>query len=351
MKSFQNKYLENLPITQNLLRTVRILGEYKGKQELFAKQIPQSLETLRQAAIIQSTESSNRIEGITAPIERIKALIADKTTPENRSEQEIAGYRDVLNMIHASYENIPVTSNVILQLHRDLFRFTERQGGKWKIVNNDITEQRPDGSMFVRFKPVSAFETPLAMEKLNEEFNELWQGEEIEKLILIPAYIFDFLSIHPFLDGNGRMARLLTLLLLYKAGYEVGRYISLEKLIEESKESYYDSLLKSSGEWHEGTHNLQFWAEYFLGVLIAAYREFEQRVGELTATRGAKTQMILDGLRGLPETFRVSELRNACPNVSLDMIRKVLDRLKTDGAVVCKGKGRNAVWRKYSNNF
>lgn len=351
MKSFQNKHLENFRITQNLLRTVRILGEFKGKQELFAKQIPQSLETLRQAAIIQSTESSNRIEGVTAPIARIKALVAEKTMPKNRSEQEIAGYRDVLTTIHGSYEHIPITNNVILQLHRDLFRFTEGEGGRWKMTDNEITEERPDGTTFVRFKPLSAFGTPAAMEKLNEEFNALWQGEEIEKLLLIPAYIFDFLSIHPFRDGNGRMARLLTLLLLYKAGYEVGRYISLEKLIEESKESYYDSLLKSSSEWHEGEHNLTFWTEYFLGVLIAAYREFEQRVGELTATRGAKTQMILDGLRGLPDTFRVSELRNACPNVSLDMIRKVLDGLKTENVVVCEGKGRNAVWRKYTNDF
>lgn len=351
MKSFQNKYLEKFPITQNLLRSVRILGEFKGKQELFTKQIPQSLETLRQAAIIQSTESSNRIEGVTAPIARIKALVAEKTTPQNRSEQEIAGYRDVLNTIHASFEHIPITNNLILQLHRDLFRFTEGEGGKWKMTDNDIREERPDGSIFVRFRPVSAFETPAAMEKLHEEFNALWQGEEVEKLMLIPAYIFDFLSIHPFRDGNGRMARLLTLLLLYKAGYEVGRYISLEKLIEDSKESYYDSLLKSSGEWHEGKHNLLFWTEYFLGVLIAGYREFEQRVGELTATRGAKTQMILDGLRGLPEAFRITDLEKACPQVSREMIYKVFNKLKAEGKLTCEGRGLNALWHKSGNNF
>lgn len=351
MKSLQDGYLEHFPITHNLLRTVRLLGEYKGKQDLFAQQIPQSLETLRQAAMIHSTESSNRIEGVTAPLARIKALVADKTSPRNRSEQEIAGYRDVLNTIHGNYPHIPVTGNVILQLHRDLFRFTDSPGGRWKMTDNEITETRADGTSFVRFQPLAAVATLSAMEDLNTDFKRLWQSEEVEKLLLIPAYVFDFLAIHPFRDGNGRMSRLLTLLLLYKAGYEVGRYISLEKLIEDSKESYYDALHKSSHGWHEGGHNLTYWTEYFLGVLIAGYREFEQRVGELTATRGAKTQMILDSLRGLPEKFRVSELVNACPNISLAMIRKVLDDLKDAGAVVCEGKGRNAVWRKGSNSF
>jgi len=346
MRSFQNKFLETSPITQSILRSVRLIGEYKGKQELFSRQIPQSLETLKQAAIIQSIESSNRIEGVTAPAKRIKAIAAEKTTPQNRSEQEIAGYRDVLNTIHANFKEIPVTNNIILQFHRDLFRYSEAGGGNWKSVDNDILEQRPDGTEFIRFKPVSSFGTPSAMDELTTEFNREWQAGETEKLILIPAYILDFLSIHPFRDGNGRMARLLSLLLLYKAGYEVGRYISLEKIVEDAKKTYYDTLYQSSRDWHEGKHNLLPWTEYFLGVIIAAYREFEARVGALSTTRGAKTQMIIDALNNLPERFRIADLEQAAPQVSRDMIRKVFAALKSEGKLVSEGMGPNASWRK-----
>jgi Fic family protein len=346
MKSFQNKLLETTPITQNILRSVRLLGEYKGKQDLFTRQIPQALETLKRAAIIQSIESSNRIEGVTAPTKRIIAIAAEKTTPQNRSEQEIAGYRDVLNTIHASFKDVPFNNNIILQFHRDLFKYSETEGGKWKPVDNDIVEEHSDGTKVIHFKPISAFGTPAAMEDLTSEFNREWQAGEIEKLILIPAYILDFLSIHPFRDGNGRMARLLSLLLLYKAGYEVGRYISLEKLVEDSKESYYDTLHKSSQNWHEAQHSLIPWTEYFLGLIIAACREFETRVGALNTARGAKTQMIFDALSGLPETFRIADLERAAPQVSRDMIRKVFAALKSEGRLVSEGMGPNAAWRK-----
>ena len=335
-----------MPVTQNILRSVRLLGEYKGKQDLFTRQIPQALETLKQTAIIQSIESSNRIEGVTAPTKRIKAIVAEKTTPQNRDEQEIAGYRDVLQTIHANFRDIPFNNNVILQFHRDLFKYSEAEGGKWKSVNNDIIEKRADGTDFIRFKPVSSFGTPAAMDELTTTFNREWQAGEIEKLILIPAYVLDFLSIHPFRDGNGRMARLLGLLLLYKAGYEVGRYISLEKLVEDSKESYYDTLYQSSREWHEGRHNLLPWTEYFLGQMIAAYRDFETRVGALNTARGAKTQMIFDALGSLPETFRIADLEQAAPQVSREMIRKVFAGLKKDGRLVSEGMGLNATWRK-----
>ncbi len=346
MKSFQNKFLETAPITQNILRSVRLLGEYKGKQELFTKQIPQALETLKQAAIIQSIESSNRIEGVTAPPKRIKEIAAEKTIPQNRSEQEIAGYRDVLQTIHASFADIPLNNNIILQFHRDLFKYSDAPGGKWKTVDNDIREKRADGTEFIRFKPVSAFGTEAAMAELTDNFNREWQSGEVEKLILIPAYILDFLSVHPFGDGNGRMARLLSLLLLYKAGYEVGCYISLERLVEDSKESCYETLYKSSQEWHDGKHNLLPWTEYFLGMLTAAYREFEMRVGALNTARGAKTGMIFDALRGLPETFRMTDLEQVAPQVSREMIRKVFAGLKKDGRLVSEGMGLNATWRK-----
>jgi Fic family protein len=349
MKSFEPGFLERQPITHNLLRTVRLLGEFKGKEDLFKEQFPQALETLRQVAIVQSTESSSRIEGVTAPAKRIQALVAEKTTPRNRSEQEIAGYRDALNTIHANQARMPVTTGVVLQLHRDLFRYADTPGGRWKPADNQIVEIGPDGTRRVRFQPVPAFLTSEYMEALHARFRDEWQAGEIDKLLLIPAYVLDFLCIHPFSDGNGRIARLLTLLLLYHAGFDVGRYVSLEKIIEQSKESYYDSLYQSSQGWHEGRHALLPWTEYLLGVLIAAYREFEARVGTLTVARGAKTQLILEAVRRLPDGFRMVDLERQCPNVSRDMIRVVLDRLKKDGAVWREGAGAGAVWRKRGN--
>jgi Fic family protein len=286
MKSFEQGLIEQQPINQGLLQTIRLIGEYKGKQELFKEQAPQVLETLRQAAVIQSTESSNRIEGITVPLERIKKLVTEKTTPRDRSEQEIAGYRDVLTTIHTSYAHIPFTPNIVLQLHRDLYQFAVNTGGRWKTVDNEISATYPDGTKVVRFRPIPAYATPEAMERLHEQFNRCWHSGAIEPLLLIPTYILDFLCIHPFLDGNGRMARLITLLLLYKAGYEVGRFISLERIVERTKESYYDTLYQSSQDWHEGQHNLLPWWEYFLGVMVlSAYREFETRVGVVVALR------------------------------------------------------------------
>lgn len=346
MKSFAPGFIERQPITQNLLRTVRLLGEFKGKETLFKEQIPQALETLRQAAIIQSTESSNRIEGITAPLKRIQALVAQKTTPRNRSEQEIAGYRDVLNSIHANHAHMPFTTGVVLQLHRDLYRYLEGAGGQWKSVNNEISEIRPDGTKILRFQPVPAFATPEYMENLHSRFHELWKLGEVEKLLLIPAYVLDFLCIHPFLDGNGRMARLLSLLLLYHAGFEVGRYMSLEKIIEQSKESYYDSLYQSSQGWHEGKHALLPWTEYFLGVLVAAYREFEQRVGMLTIARGAKTEMVLEAIRAMHGEFSVRDLQDRCPHAGIDLIRRILREQRLAGGLKCLGRGPDARWRK-----
>jgi len=214
-------------------------------RSLYKQQTPAVLETLRQVAIIQSTESSNRIEGVIVPAERIKELVEQKATPRNRSEQEVAGYRDVLNTIHANHPHMPFTPNVVLQLHRDLYQFVPQQGGRWKATNNEIAEILPDGTRIVRFLPVPAHLTPAAMNRLHERFDELWDRGEIDPLLLIATYVFDFLCIHPFTDGNGRMARLLTLLLLYRAGYEVGRYVSLEKIVENHDTGYYNRQLGS----------------------------------------------------------------------------------------------------------
>ena len=346
MKSFEPGFLENHPITHNLVQTIRLIAEFKGKQDLYKEQSPQLLETLRQAAIIQSTESSNRIEGITAPIDRIREIVAKKAAPRNRSEQEIAGYREVLTTIHTNYADIPFTTGVVLQLHRDLYQFEVGEGGKWKPVDNEITELRPDGTKVVRFKPVPAFQTQEAMEQLHKRFDDLLQSRQIDPLLLIPTYVLDFLCIHPFRDGNGRMARLLTLLLLYKSGFEVGRYISLEKMVEDTKDSYYGTLYQSSQNWHEAKHSLQPWWEYFLGVmLLGTYKEFERRVGLVTSRRGSKTEMALDTIRRFIGDFTIRDVQERCPNVGVDLLRRILREERAAGRLKCLGRGPTAKWR------
>jgi Fic family protein len=289
VRSFETGYLDRVPVSQNLLKTVRLLGEYKGRQDLFKAQAPQVLETLRQVAIIQSTESSNRIEGVTASPERIRELVARRTRPRDRSEQEIAGYRDALNSIHANHARMAFNASSVLALHGQVFRLVPGQGGHWKRKNNKIVALMPEGIRVVQFVPVEVRQTPAAMATLHERFDFRWDSGDIEPLFLIAAYVLDFLCIHPFSDGNGRLARLLTLLLLYRAGYEVGRYVSLERVVEDTKPGYYDTLYRSSQRWHQGKHDLTPWLEYFLGVmLVGAYQEFERRVGLVTTGRAAR---------------------------------------------------------------
>ena len=346
-KSFENGTLARQVVTQALLRSVRLAGEYRGKEALFSQQSPQVLQTLRERAVIQSTESSNRIEGVVAPAQRIRDLVAKRTEPANRSEQEIAGYRDVLNTIHTNFSDMLLTSDLVLQLHRDLYQFVPGGGGRWKSASNDITETRPDGTTVVRFKPLAPHLVPDAMAQLHERHRAALDSGAVDPLLLVPAYVLDFLCIHPFADGNGRMARLLSLLLLYQAGYQVGRYISLETAIEETKEGYYDSLSTSSQGWHEGRHTLVPWWEYFIGVmLVKAYREFEERVGVTNARRGAKREMILDAVSRLPNRFRYADLERALPAVSRPTIARALRELRVDGAIRCLRPGRDATWEK-----
>ena len=349
MKSFDAALLEKQRIPQSLLRTIRLLGEYKGKEEVYKQQSPQVLETLRQTAIIQSTESSNRIEGVVAPHDRIVKIVQKKLKPANRSEQEIAGYRDVLNTIHANHANMDFTVNLVLQMHRDLFKFTSEKGGRWKATQNEIEEVRANGKKFVRFTPVPPHLTEDAMRSLHERFKKANESHQFEPLLLIPAYVLDFLCIHPFRDGNGRMARLISLLLLYQSGFEVGRFVSLENVIEETRDSYYDTLYSSSQKWHQAKHSLVPWWDYFLGVmLLSAFREFEKRAGVLTSVRGAKTATVLDAIERLPNGFRMVDLERAAPNVTREMIRVVLNRLKKENRVYCKGRGSGAIWLKHS---
>lgn len=346
-KSFENGVLARQAISLGLLHSVRLVGEYRGKEALFRQQSPQVLQALRNSALIHSTESSNRIEGVVAPPQRVRDLVAGRTQPENRSEQEIAGYREVLNTIHTNFADMPLTSNAVLQLHRDLFQFVPGGGGRWKATDNDIRETRSDGTTVVRFTPVAAHLTADAMARLHDAYRATLDTGTVEPLLLIPAYVLDFLCIHPFADGNGRMARLLTLLLLYRGGYEVGRYISLEAVIEGTKEGYYESLYASSQGWHDGQHSLVAWWEYFVGVLLVkAYRDFEARVGVTGARRGAKRDMIRDAVSRLPNRFRYADLEHALPAISRPTIARALRELRAEGAVRCTKPGRDATWEK-----
>ena len=345
MKSLTEAFLSNLSFSHEQLSMLKLIGSYQGKQALFYEQSPEVLESLQKVSVIESTESSNRIEGIIAPHNRIADLVLKNTMPKNRSEEEIAGYRDVLNLLHQSASDMPVMINVILQLHHYMHQYVASEGGKWKSVDNKIEEKLPDGTINVRFIPVSAFETSQAMDSLVSGYHDCLEKWNLEPLIVIPVFVLDFLCIHPFRDGNGRCSRLLTLLLLYHFGYEVGRYISLERVFEESKESYYNALGKSSQGWHDGEHNILPWIGYFWGVLLKAYREFEERVGYITSGKGSKTEQVKVYVQRMIKPFSVSDIEKACPGVSRDTIRLVLRSMRDDGAIEATGMGRGAKWK------
>ena len=345
MHSLNIKYLETLNFSAEQVSVLKKIGEFMGKQELFSRQTPEVLESLQQVAIIESSESSNRLEGVTAPHDRIEALVLKSTTPKNRSEQEIAGYRDALALIHESARYMDFTVNIILQCHSIVYRYMPDDGGRWKMVDNEIVEKNPDGSVKrIRFKPVSAIQTPLAMDTLAKTYKEDINQHHKEPLVVIPLTILDFLCIHPFTDGNGRVARLLTLLLLYHFDYQVGRYISLERIFEESKETYYETLEKSSIGWHQGKHDSFPWMNYFWGVLIRAYQEFEERVGKIRTGKGSKTEQIRMAVNRRIGPFAISDIESDCPGISRDMIRTVLRQLRDEKAIVLQGKGRGAKW-------
>lgn len=346
MHSFNEQFLSKLQIPHHLITVIRHIGEHKGKQELYQRQAPEMLDNLRTVAMIQSTESSNRLEGIIADFERIKELVAENTAPANRSESEIAGYRDVLNTIHSNHKNIPISVSIVLQLHRDMMKYAGKEGGRWKSVQNEITQLNPDGSRQIRFMPVEPFQTKAFMENLHQKFDDALKQQVVDPLILISLYVFDFLCIHPFLDGNGRMARLMTVLLLYHQGFEVGRYISLERIVEQSRDSYYDTLYRSSQRWHDGRHDVLPWMEYIISTILAAYQEFEIRMGRISSGHGSKADMVQNAIDGFIGDFTLSDLKNACPTVGRDWIRALLQRLKHEGKVRAIGKGRYARWRK-----
>jgi Fic family protein len=345
MRSLESAYLSHLTFDAAQLATIQRLGEARGRQDLFVAQIPEQLEVLRQAAVVESSKSSNRIEGIVAAPGRVEAIVLKAAAPRDRSEQEIAGYRDALQLIHESHGHMNLTANVVLQLHSMLFRYLPSEGGVWKATDNETMERDAQGQITrVRFTPVRAVATPGAMRALTSAYEAVRREGRLDPLILVPLAVLDLLCIHPFRDGNGRVARLLTLLLLYHFRYRVGRHISLERVIEGSKETYYEALERSSQGWHDRRHDSRPWLDYFWGVLLRAYRECEERVGTLSMGRGSKTQQVRDAVDRRVGPFSISEIEADCPGVSRDMVRVVPRQLRDERMITPQGKGRGARW-------
>ena len=343
MRTFNYSAIKEQKWDSDVLGLIAAIYKEAGKQELYLKQRPEELEKLVEIAKIQSTEASNAIEGIVTTSTRIRQLVEEKTTPRNRDEQEIAGYRDVLSIIHESFDAIPITQNYILQLHKILYSHMNNPlAGRTKSVQNYITATYPDGHVETLFTPLAPYETPEALDRICAEYNRVIGNMELEPLIAIPVFIHDFLCIHPFNDGNGRMSRLLTTLLLYRNGYEVGKYISIEKHIEKTKGAYYDALEEASKGWHEETDDPTPFIKYMLGVVLACYREFEERVqiiGESTAIeiKGGKPKSVAvkskayDIVKAAVDTkvgkFTKKEIANICPIISEKSVEAALRKL------------------------
>lgn len=300
------------------------------------------LKTLLEAALIQSIGASNRIEGIYTSDKRLEELVSQKAEPRNRSEQEIAGYREVLATIHESYEYINLRPNIILQLHRDLYSYSQAgAGGNYKNSDNVIAETDTEGHQKARFIPVPAFQTAEAMDELCSRFLEAWEADKIDKLILIPMFILDFLCIHPFNDGNGRMSRLLTLHLFYKAGYIVGKYVSMEMLIEKTKETYYEALQASSAGWHEGENTYEPFVKYYLGIILKAYNEFENRVEHLKYRKLTKPERIKAIIDNKVGKITKKEIMEQCPDISKITVERTLADLLKSEYIAKVGAGRS----------
>lgn len=343
---FQTKWQQLL--VPDIVALLTQIHEFKGEQNLFVEAHSDTLTHLVDIAKIQSAEASNKIEGIYTSDDRLKKIILDKTTPRSRNEQEIAGYRDVLATIHESYEYIPLRPTMILQLHRDLYKFSgSATGGNYKNADNMIAEIDAEGKRFVRFQPVPAWETPEAVECACNAYREALQSD-IDPLLAIPMFILDLLCIHPFNDGNGRMSRLLTLLLLYRSGYIVGKYISIEKVIEQSKETYYETLQQSSVGWHDGINDYAPFVRYLLGVIVAAYRDFSSRVQLLTASGMSKPERIRELIKDTLGKITKAEIMKKCPDVSQATVQRTLIELQKKDEIIKLSGGRYTayIWNR-----
>ena len=346
MRSFYYEALRDSVWDSEILGLVAQIHEFKGRQELYLKQKPAILERLVEIAKVQSTEASNKIEGIVTTSTRIKQICDNKTTPRNRDEEEIMGYRDVLNTLHENYEYIPIRSSYILQLHRDLYQYSEKTiGGRFKTTQNYIAETRADGTQFVRFTPLEPYETPEAIDTICDSFNRAMDACIVDPLILIPIFINDFLCIHPFNDGNGRMSRLLTTLLLYRQGYVVGRYISLESKIERTKQKYYDVLERSGQGWHEEKNDPTGFIKYILGVILSAYRDFEARVELLDEKLPAK-ELVRKAIMSKIGKITRSEIEELIPSLKKTSITNSLSALVKEGVIECHREGKNTFYTR-----
>ena len=349
MKQFDYAEKWKKLLTPEIVRYLTTIHEYKGQQHLIAERHADVLESLVELARIQSTESSNKIEGIYTSDERLKKIVLDKTMPKTRNEREIAGYRDVLNTIHENFQHIPIRDTFILQLHRDLYKFEDAtDGGKFKSSDNIIEEEDAGGNKFVRFRPLSAWETPEAILSLCTAYNKAINRDEADSLLLIPMFIIDFLCIHPFNDGNGRMSRLLTLLLLYQNDYIVGKYISLEKLIERTKDSYYDALQESSQGWMEDENNYEPFVKYILGIITAAYREFFDRAQIVEEKKVSKPDRVEELIKNHLGTITKAEIVDAASGISTTTVQRTLTELVKAEKIIKIGNGR---YTKYKWNW
>lgn len=344
MRAFNYSKIKEEKWDSEVLGLIAAIYKEAGKQELYLKQRPEELEKLVEIAKIQSTEASNAIEGIVTTSTRIRQLVEEKTAPKNRNEQEIAGYRDVLSIIHESFDAIPITPNYILQLHKILYsHMNNPMAGRTKSVQNYISATYPDGRVETLFTPLDPFETPAALECICNEYNRVIGNMEVEPLIAIPTFIHDFLCIHPFNDGNGRMSRLLTTLLLYRNGFYVGKYISLEAKIAKNKDLYYDALNQAQHGWHDGTEDAVPFIKYLLGIILAAYKDFEERFA-LVETKLSALEMVRRATMNKIGRFSKQDIRELCPSLSDSSIEGALRKLIELGEIKREGSGRTTCY-------
>ena len=344
MRAFNYSKIKEQKWDSEVLGLIAAIYKEAGKQELYLKQRPEELEKLVEIAKIQSTEASNAIEGIVTTSTRIRQLVEEKTAPKNLNEQEIAGYRDVLSIIHESFDAIPITPNYILQLHKILYsHMNNPMAGRTKSVQNYISATYPDGRVETLFTPLDPFETPAALECICNEYNRVIGNMEVEPLIAIPTFIHDFLCIHPFNDGNGRMSRLLTTLLLYRNGFYVGKYISLEAKIAKNKDLYYDALNQAQHGWHDGTEDAVPFIKYLLGTILAAYKDFEERFA-LVETKLSALEMVRRATMNKIGRFSKQDIRELCPSLSVSSIEGALRKLIELGEIKREGSGRTTCY-------
>ena len=344
MRTFNYSLIKNKKWDSELLSLIAAIYKEAGRQEMYLKQRPEKLEKLVEIAKIQSTGASNAIEGIVTTDTRIRKLVAEKATPKNRDEQEIAGYRDALGIIHENFDAIPVTRNYILQLHKILYsHLNNPAAGRTKTVQNYISATYPDGRTETIFTPLAPYETPEALDRLCEEYNRVIGNMELEPLIVIPVFIHDFLCIHPFNDGNGRMSRLLTTLLLYRSGFYVGKYISLEAKIAGNKDLYYDALASSQAGWHEGTDNPVAFIKYLLGTILAAYKDFSERYA-LVETKRSALETVRLAVQNKIGRFTKQDIRELCPSLSVSSVEGALRKMVASGELKREGSGKNTCY-------